>query len=117
MNLIFAQEQKQIGAAEGGVTRDAASVAQSSKAEIGPSSESGSDVNRKDLVEETRQSMSQCSDRWKVVDDLEEGDAMDRYEDGEMMRQWEDVSQEEGKITLKRNEGKLMVSQAQMRKQ
>ena len=31
---------------------------------------------------------------------------MDWFEDDEMMRHWEEVSKEEGKTTLKRNEGK-----------
>ena len=53
------QRAGEVDAAEGGVTWEAASVALSSEAEIGPSGESGFGFNPKDLLEETRRSTSQ----------------------------------------------------------
>ena len=41
----------------------------------------------------------------QLEDELEERDSMDWLEDHEMMRRWEGVIKE-GKITMKRNEGR-----------
>ena len=95
---------------------------------MGLSGGSGFGVNRKDLLKETRRSVSQSWDCSQVEDDLEEGAGMDWYEDDEMLRPWEEVGKEGEKLTSKRNEGRhikaggahyaldLMVLQAQMKK-
>ena len=59
MNLIEAKEQREMDAAESDVTWTAASEARISKAETGPSGESGFGVNRKDSQKETRRIVSQ----------------------------------------------------------
>ena len=53
MNVIEAKEQRDMDAAEGGVTWKAASEARSSAAEADPSGEFGFGFNRKASLEET----------------------------------------------------------------
>ena len=83
------------------------SGAQSSKADIGPTSESRVGVNQKgslerreaeesasgDVFQEIRQHMGQSWERSQLEDEL-----VDWHEDDEMMRQWDKVNKEEERL-------------------
>ena len=104
---IEPKEPREMDGAGGAATWKAASEAQSSEAEIGPSGESGIGVNRKDSLEtrkassvgevgqEMRPCVGQSWDCSQLEDDLEERDSMDWLEDDEVMRQLEEVNKGE----------------------
>ena len=104
MNAIIAGEPRETDTAEGGVTRKAASVDQSTKAREVLYSKSELGVVWKDWLEGNASGFKQKWNCSQAEDDIEE--QMDWLENGEMMKQWEDVGKEEEKITVRKMEGR-----------
>ena len=104
---IDAKERKETDAVGGGAPWKAASGAQSSTAEIGPSGESRVGVNQKgslerrkaeesasgEVFQEIRQHVGQSWESSQLEDEL-----VDWNEDDEMMRQWDKVNKEEERL-------------------
>ena len=106
-----------------GVTRNAVSVAQSTKEGEVLFSDSGLEVGRKDWLDGAGSGLKQKWDCSQVEGDFEGGDVTDWLEDDEKMKQWEDVSKKEDgrkepqQLKVCRGHGELLASQVSQVKQ